>query len=293
MLIYSTVLVAASLHVELSVDGDAQFATEDASAAIQLRGSADVTTDLLQLSTLEGMDTWPKNSAMLVAYLSGSARKFAERRAQVRTSCFPKIREAGVDVKFFVGRPSHITPGSHESQGARATQEEIDDAEALLQESEEHGDIVIVPFRDMYRDLSDKVTHIFQRGVALGYDVVLKIDDDMCPSDMSHINAVTREMKPEQGYYIGQYEWAGSEYPGMIGPDGSTAKYMSGVCFLLSRVLSEKIFLEDEVHTMLFAPYGTDSDDANMGKWFDYAREKHPDVSFHRRVEPNLCTPTK
>ena len=33
--------------------------------------------------------------------------------------------------------------------------------------------------------------------------------------------------------------------------------------------LARTIFYDDLVHTLLFAPYGTSSDDANVGKWQD------------------------
>lgn len=205
-----------------------------------------------------------------MAFLSATTNY--ERRKQVREKCFPEIKAKGLDVRFFVGRPSFITPGSHQGQGARATPKEIEVSEELEREISEYGDIEVVPFRDMYRDLTDKIAGIMLYALANGYENVLKIDDDQC-ANVDNVLGQAKAAGPGKAYYVGDYLWNGDEYPGMIGPDGSHHKYFSGVCYMLTGDLARLIFVDYSAHTLLFAPYGTDSDDANMGKWYAYAKE--------------------
>merc|ERR1712232_1449503 len=108
-----------------------------------------------------------------------------------------------------------------------------------------------------------------------------KIDDDWCPSIGVVVDAIKQnDGGPSKARYLGQYLWRGDEYPIMLGPDGTKAKFMTGVGFILSRGLAKSMFVDDLVHTLLFAPYGTTSDDANIGKWYDYGQKKHPELEF-------------
>merc|ERR1711920_966787 len=97
-----------------------------------------------------------------------------------RDNCFPRIKAAGHEAKFFIGRPNELGPVlSH--QGQRSTQKEADTANKLQDESDRWSDIVIVPFRDAYRDLTDKVAFLFRYALQEGAENVLKIDNDWCP----------------------------------------------------------------------------------------------------------------
>merc|ERR1711972_544978 len=185
--------------------------------------------------------------------------------------------------------PNEIGPPVLNSQGQRATQMEADTAKQLQDESDRWGDIVIVPFRDTYRDLTDKVAFLFRYALQQGVDNVLKIDDDWCP-DMNVVVPVCKQTKTSQARYVGQYLWNGDEYEIMKGRDGTKAKFMTGVGFILSAALARVMFYDDLVHTLLFAPYGTSSDDANIGKWYDYAVVKHPSVQFSRDLVNGLVT---
>lgn len=225
--------------------------------------------ELCETSTAAPTTESPRKK-VLIAYLSATDNY--KRRRNVREHCLSDALIEGIDYKFFVGRPSFITPDSHRSQGAPATPKEIEVAKALEEEQRIHGDIVVVPFRDMYRDLTDKVTNLMRYGVSQGYANIFKIDDDMCPN-VSSVLHHANQSGPGLAYYTGDYLWHGDEYPQMAGPDGTVRPYYSGVCFMVSGDLARIIFEDEADHTLLFAPYGTDSDDANMGKWFAYAKD--------------------
>merc|ERR1712072_193587 len=97
-----------------------------------------------------------------------------------------------------------------------------------------------------------------------------------------------QDTTPTSARYIGQYLWSGDEYEIMKGRDGTVAKFMTGVGFILSSSLARAIFYDDLVHTLLFAPYGTCSDDANVGKWYVHASTRHPALQFTRELVPGL-----
>lgn len=244
--------------------------------------------DTARSSTAIATSSYAAGKLLFVAYLSAPSNM--DRRAAVREKCFPSIRAAGYDVKFFIGRPNDESNPISRAQGQVATQLESDLAGSLQEESEKYGDVVITPFRDAYRDLTDKVSFLFRYGLQAGAQNILKIDDDWCP-DMMRVQSACDAIIPSQAHYIGQYLWEGNEYDIMKGRDGTVAKFMTGVGFILSASLARAIFYDDLVHTLLFAPYGTSSDDANIGKWYDYAIKKHPELKFSREVVQGLVVP--
>ncbi|XRB05697.1 hexosyltransferase [Pycnococcus provasolii] len=73
----------------------------------------------------------------------------------------------------------------------------------------------------------------------------------------------------------------------MRGADGSVAPFMSGAVYGLSIGLAASIIRDVRIHTMSYLLYGTSSDDANMGKWVDYATKRRELVVDHV-VEPKL-----
>lgn len=232
--------------------------------------------------------TSPKTEGTLlfVAYLSAPGN--FERREKVRHRCFYHIKAAGASVKFFIGRPSQVNVPITNDQGQLATDSEAQLAKRLQAESDKYQDIVISPFRDTYRDLTDKVAFLFRYGIdEVKAQNVLKIDDDWCP-DMRKVLGAAKKTKPGLARYVGQYLFKGTEYPSMKGRDGTIAPFMTGVGFMLSASLIRAIFFDDLVHSLLFAPYGTSSDDANVGKWVQYAKRKHPELKFSLEVVPNL-----
>jgi hypothetical protein len=288
---------AAKDNTEAAIEGEQEESQmqdeeedEGSPSFIQERertGKARVLAELRKMHVSQDVRA-DKGKLLFVGYLS--APDNFERRATVRQKCFPSIKAAGYDVKFFIGRPNEIGPPIENGQGQRATDYEAEMATKLQDESDKNGDIVITPFRDAYRDLTDKVAFLFRYALQENAQNVLKIDDDMCP-DMSVVVKVSKTTTPSQARYIGQYLWNGDEYEIMKGPDGTKSKFMTGVGFILSAKLARTIFYDDLVHTLLFAPYGTSSDDANVGKWYDYAVRKHPKVKFSEEVFEGLATP--
>eukprot|EP00929_Paragymnodinium_shiwhaense_P078064 TRINITY_DN4038_c0_g3_i1.p1 TRINITY_DN4038_c0_g3~~TRINITY_DN4038_c0_g3_i1.p1 ORF type:complete len:115 (-),score=8.49 TRINITY_DN4038_c0_g3_i1:419-763(-) len=75
--------------------------------------------------------------------------------------------------------------------------------------------------------------------------------------------------------YGGTYKFKGDEYKSMVGPDNTTAPFFSGHAYWLSSRLASVIFSADRLHTFLFDSYGTSSEDANVGKWVQYAARRH------------------
>ena len=89
----------------------------------------------------------------------------------------------------------------------------------------------------------------------------------------------------------------------MAGPDGTTAPFHSGPNYVLSSGLARSIFVRDRLHTTFFYAYGSSSEDANMGKWVQYAEQvrgvavrkvKNNKIAFHptQGIVPEL-RPTK
>jgi len=235
------------------------------------------------------MEKDPQTEAkpLLVAYLSGVSNE--ARRTHLRANCFPDIRAKGSEPIFFIGRPSFVTEGSHISQGAQATTSEIEWAEKLTDELEIYNDIYFLGFRDTYRDLTDKTSGIMDFALKHRHQSILKIDDDRCPN-MEVVTGLVETLQPADALYAGVYQFEGTEYTSMTGPDGSIAPYFSGPCYLVSSALAKAIFETDRAHTMLFAPYGTDSEDANFGKWFGYEKQHHTDNLNYKRLSVNdLC----
>ena len=201
------------------------------------------------------------SARMLVAYFSAPGN--VQRRAKVRETC--KLRGIGTTVKFFVGRPlTDFTFGK--GQGQRAAPEEIAMTKALREEQEKYGDLVACPMRDHYRELSDKMVCIADEALRMRANLLLKIDDDMCPRmEQIHKAAAMAGGKP---LYAGRYLFQGTEYEVMAGANGTIAPFMSGVVFLLNRQALRLMFRRNRFDTILgFAEYGTTSDDANVGKW--------------------------
>ena len=76
----------------------------------------------------------------------------------------------------------------------------------------------------------------------------------------------------------------------MAGPDGTTAPFHSGPSYVLSSGLARSIFVRDRLHTTFFYAYGSSSEDANVGKWVQYAEQargvavrkaKNNKIAFH------------
>lgn len=74
-----------------------------------------------------------------------------------------------------------------------------------------YKDIELLPLREHYRDLTDKVIKVYQYGTRMDADFVIKVDDDQC-LDTAKVLADVREMQsadlnPE--IYLGTHLWTG------------------------------------------------------------------------------------
>jgi hypothetical protein len=95
------------------------------------------------------------------------------------------------------------------------------------------------------------------------------------PASFGYRTAARHSDHPCCGVDAGNYKWNGIEYKMMAGVNGLIAPYFSGWCSFLSRKLVEYIVETDWPHTVMVGQYGTTADDANTGKWVQYATEKH------------------
>lgn len=192
-------------------------------------------------------------------------------------------------IRFYIGQPNDPTQAAQRArghaQGALATADEIAAAERLQGESDEFGDMQMIPMRDMYNDLPDKTLAIVQHGALSGARAVVKIDDDMCP-DISKVLNIARKTPSNVARYVGIDLWKGTEYKSLQGADGSIAHYMSGPVYLLSAALAKAVAIDDINHSVLFMKYGTSSEDVNMGKWFEYAKTTHPELRLRFGHKP-------
>lgn len=229
---------------------------------------------------------------IMIGHLS-SASKYRSRRDAVRRECFPSYRAAGIEPHFFIGRPSEYTRHISGGQGQHATHMEIEHAKGLLEEAEEFNDIIMVPYRDHYRDLTDKTLMMFQYLLGHGGDYIAKVDDDECLNiEEVHELIASRANNPNE-LYAGIYEFNGNEYDSMKGPNGEVSHYFSGPAYVLSRGVVEKIVVENNVHSTLYSIYGTSSEDTNVGKWIDYAMQKDPGFKVDRVMKRSIARAIK
>ena len=217
-------------------------------------------------------------------------------RDKQRSFCRPLYERYGIKHMFSVGKPSFASrPRDSHVQGELPTEEEISVSRNLMEEHKQHGDIFLTPNRDHYRDKSEKLLSSLRYTVEQDVDFILKTDDEYCID----IDLVKQLVRARQGtrneIYLGNYLWKGTEYTIMQGSDGTIAPFMSGWVFGLSQNLAKTI-VKDWMHSILVAPYGTSSDDANLGKWVDWAIHNHNltvDYVAEQRLLINIPDPEK
>jgi len=250
-------------------------------------GAAPVAQTLNNVSLLTRRNTYIGGCGIFVAYLSAVRNR--EKRDILRHTCLRDVASHGLPYRFFVGRPNFPDRTHHRSQGSQATDREKQVVKQLEEEQAMYGDLRVIPFLDQYKDLSDKVAGIFDYALDAGYDMVLKIDDDMCPTPKM-LPELLRRSRQREALYAGSYLWQATEFPAMRGADGNTTPYFSGVCYAVSGTLGSIIWKENAFNTALWQAYGTDSDDVNMGKWFEHAKRGHNYLNFSRLVlKDHLC----
>ena len=214
------------------------------------------------------------NISMIVFTHSKPAGK--EARDLQREFCQPLYKHHGVRHVFAVGKPSFDErPRDQKVQGQLATDKEVNISNMLMQEHEQYGDLLITPNRDYYRDKSEKLLVSIRYSISQGVDYVLKTDDEYCINITEVKRLVAERSNKTDELYLGVNRFSGKEYNSMKGHNGTVAPFMSGVVFGLSRKLAKVIAEDGWVHNILVAPYGTSSDDANLGKWVDWAIRTH------------------
>jgi len=226
--------------------------------------------------------------AFFIGYLSGVLNQ--DRREYVRKHCIPALTAKGWDTKFLIGQPTeNLNQRVSTSQGQIATPWEQKMSENLRKEAHTYGDILPVPYRDLYRDLGDKTLALLQHAKSLGVGHVLKIDDDRCPNATT-LESIALATKPNSARYIGAYLWKGNEYKGMIGPDNQVVPYFGGPIYIFSAALVSAV-LDDPADTVWWFSYGTSSEDKVTGQWFEHAKNRHPELRFTREIMNHLTIP--
>jgi len=233
-------------------------------------------------------DPQPSSLPRLLVVVHSAATRDATMRQRQRKVCKSLYdRRPNVDMVFAVGVPlTKAQSVSSHAQGLKATEDEQRWSAQLMSESLKHGDLLVVPSRDLYVDLTLKTISWLEWGVNQArYDYIVKTDDEYC----LNTTELDRLVDGHRGHelYFGVYEHSGTEYSSMRGADGSVAPFMSGAVYGLSIGLAASIIRDDRIHTMSYLLYGTSSDDANMGKWVDYATKRRELVVDHV-VEPKL-----
>eukprot|EP00037_Helgoeca_nana_P021354 m.215362 g.215362 ORF g.215362 m.215362 type:complete len:381 (-) comp25613_c1_seq2:209-1351(-) len=218
---------------------------------------------------------------MFAGIKSGTSKTYQTRRKVWRESgCAEIYEKANIGYKFFIGVPlekNHVL--THHQQGKHDTVHERELEKLLLDEAVKEGDVELLPLRDQYMDLTNKLLQIFRYGYyQTDADYVIEHDDEFCMKATVALETVAgyEEAKTsEVGLYAGTRLWQGTESNNMKGPDGGRAPFFSGWCSFLSRSLLEYILVNDWAHTVMVGHYGTSSDDGNTGRWVQHLQKVH------------------
>lgn len=215
-------------------------------------------------------------------------RNMNEERSGRESGCSAYYQNHGVAWKFMVGRPyepGHVLT-DHDSRGLD-TDEEQRLAKMLLEEVNLHQDIVILPMRDTYMSLPDKLFQSFQYAL-WDYQETPYLgthDVEYCV-DMRNAMQVIERFEESHGCHDAKnctedkrhYLYAGHMLlPGRQskGAEGKSRPFFSGWGYFLSRGLVSLIVEKDRSHSVLNGIYGTSADDVDMGKWVAFASHTH------------------
>lgn len=221
------------------------------------------------------------------------------KRRMVVRECMEKAK--GIPYMFFVGRPNHPDGIHHTQQGSQATADEINVAGALRQEQQAHQDMHAVPVLEGYSVLTDKLSMMLDYALDAGYDMIFKFDDDQCPV-VNVLQNIIADVYADLALYVGSFLW---KYPNpsywsvtQKGPDPRKpfVPYFAGPCYGLSRELASIVIRSRSFDTFNYFGYGTDSEDNNMGRWFDRAVEAqrqgaYDGVRFKLQLQSGMCVP--
>ena len=161
--------------------------------------------------------------------------------------------------KFFVGLPVTDANVYRKQQGRLVDRKQHLAISRLKEEGKTFGDIVVLPYRDTYQDLTLKTILLLRYAFRKKVDVVVKIDEEIC------INL--DKIPTEDPLYFGGYMFSGTEYGTQKGYDNTTVPYFSGNTYGLSRSVL-RWFGKLLWNTSLFYEmYGSSSEDVNVGRW--------------------------
>eukprot|EP00440_Ansanella_granifera_P007276 gb/GFBE01007882.1/.p1 GENE.gb/GFBE01007882.1/~~gb/GFBE01007882.1/.p1 ORF type:complete len:287 (+),score=74.02 gb/GFBE01007882.1/:1-861(+) len=233
---------------------------------------------MLQLGRKESQQA---PTSVFVGVKSAPMEHNQQRRANWRKSCVPKYQAAGWHYKFFVGMPWDQGHDLTANKLGNETELELQMQKDLLKEVEEFQDIVLLPMRDCYQDLSNKLIGLFQHGVhKRKEEYIMEQDDDVC----GNVSAIEGVIKRHEKHDADSFLYAGRELDDRnitFGP------YYWGMISLVSRGLAEIMFDTDAAHSILTAAYsGSNEDDTNFGLWVKYAMDHHgAKVNFETELD--------
>jgi len=285
----SLLVAIAFIPLIYGVDGDSvsQLVLKAATVVIPAASATTTTTTTATTSIPESL----RPPLFVAVHSAAMGDKYLLRRALWRAYCGPSLKSQGIPYRFFVGLPSKDKRDPDQLlPGQKATPDEQNASKQLLAEYQTYGDLILTPNRDVYRDKSEKVVGWMRYFVEHGERYVQKVDDEYCPNVKEVLQMLRQHdiERKESELYGGGYRFRGGEYKAkMRGGDGTVSPFLSGHTFGVSRNLARYIAEADAVHSLLYAIYGTSSDDANVGKWVHHAM-RFANMSVDLRVGKNL-----
>lgn len=244
---------------------------------------------IVALSLAQALTSSPR---MYVGHISANGN--TGKRDALRKHCVSTYYAASTtEYKIFVNQPDAAestdlrrqieaaeaaAAGHPHSSAAQATA-------ALAAEAERHGDLEVLPMPETAGNKIAKASAVFYAGLHSGASFIVRADDDFCVNASSlrdQLAALSEFAESDGEVYSGLYEFQGTEYRSMFGPDNTSAPFFSGPFYVLSRGLAHAIFVRDRLHTALYGSYGTSSENANVGKWVQHAERRHQMKVHHK-----------
>lgn len=188
------------------------------------------------------------------------------QRFRMRAAYFSKMRRTfrssgEVWGEFVVG---HVQPRDRLELTGDPCQVAVE--RALMEESLLHGDVYRVAMPEKYSRISDKSFAILKRGVDLGYQFIVKTDDDFVLDWTTLLNRF-RTWDAMDFIYGGNYYWAKKSYDIQVPKMGEFVEYFNGRGYFVSWSLGWEIVRTHASESAAYLPYGASSEDINTGIW--------------------------
>eukprot|EP00397_Hematodinium_sp_SG-2012_P040121 GEMP01043910.1.p1 GENE.GEMP01043910.1~~GEMP01043910.1.p1 ORF type:complete len:293 (+),score=53.61 GEMP01043910.1:59-937(+) len=205
-----------------------------------------------------------------------------------RACCSDALRTVGIKPVFYMGHPSHDKGGRNDhTERQFATTQEQTLATQLYEEAKAQEDLVFLPFRDNYLDLTDKTLNVFDQGCRGGAQLLVKVDDDMCVNTEPLLSTTADhvyDVGSSRMLYGGLRLHNDTHEKTAPGPHGELAPFFAGPIYLLSCNLVSVITNNYNAFSNLFAIYGNSGEDANVGKWVKKVRDDSPQYQIDYKV---------